>query len=227
MFTRLAGLALAAPRRLAGAGLLALIVFAVIGGPALGRLNAPRAFDDPGSQSTLAREQIERATGHGAYPEVVALVAASPSSAQVSRVAGEIRADQAVASVTVPPAAGGSPLVSRGGRQTLIPVVLKAGVSQNGVVDRLAADFRRDPAVLLGGDAVAARQAGQQATRDLGLAEAITFPMLALLSLLIFRGVAALLPLAVGTVTLRRLHQRLAISETPSQPRIPAPAARS
>lgn len=129
MFTRLARLAAAAPRRLAGAGLLTLIAFAIIGGPALGRLNAPRAFDDPGSRSTLAREQIERATGHGAYPEIVALVNAPPSSPQVARAAGVIRADPAVAAVTVPPASGGSPLVSRSGRQTLLPVVLRAGVT--------------------------------------------------------------------------------------------------
>jgi len=201
MFPRLASIALAAPRRLSLAALLLLIVFAVIGGPALGKLTAHRAFDDPGSQSTQAREQIEQATGRGAYPEIVALVKAPPSSAEVTHAVAEIRADPAVASVTVPPSDGRSPLVSRHGRQTLIPVVLKAGVDQNAAADRLTSDFRNNRAVSLGGDAIAARQAGQQATRDLGLAEAITFPLLALLALLIFRGVAALLPLAVGAVT--------------------------
>src|SRR6266545_1376839 len=183
MFTRLAGLALAAPRRLAGAGLLALIVFAVHPGPGADRARH-RARRLPGGRRAGGSIAVQRPgqPGGGRDP-------CRPGRGQCHRPAG-------------------------GGR-------LAAGLP------RLAADFRRDPAVLLGGDAVAARQAGQQATRDLGLAEAITFPMLALLSLLIFRGVAALLPLAVGTVTLRRLHQRLPISETPSQPRIPAPAARS
>ncbi len=41
-------------------------------------------------------------------------------------------------------------------------------------------------------------EVNQQATRDLGLAEALAFPLLAILAFLIFRGVAALLPLAVG-----------------------------
>jgi len=219
MFSRLARLAAAAPRRLAGAGLLLLIAFAIIGGPALGKLNAPRAFDDPASQSTLAREQIQRATGHCAYPEIIALVKAPPSAVQVARAAGKLRADPAVASVTVPPPSGGSPLVSADGQQTLLPVVLRAGVDQNAVADRLTGDFRHDPAVLLGGDAVAARQAGQQATRDLARAELITFPLLALLSLLIFRGIAALLPLTVGAVTvtgtftlLRGVNAALALS---------------
>ena len=80
MFTRLAALAAAAPRRLAGLGLLALIVLAVFGAPAVGKLKAPQAFNDPGSQSTLAQTEIQHATGHDAYPEIVALVNAPPGS---------------------------------------------------------------------------------------------------------------------------------------------------
>jgi uncharacterized membrane protein YdfJ with MMPL/SSD domain len=201
MFTRLAAVAAARPRRLAGLGLLALIVLAVLGAPALGKLDAPQAFNDPGSQSALAQTQIQRATGHDAYPEVLALVKAPPSSSAVAYAVRVLGADPRVASVTVPPPAGNSPLVSRDGTQTLIPVVLRAGVVQDTVVKRLTSDFASDRAVLLGGDAVAARQAGQQATRDLALAELITFPLLALLALLIFRGLATLLPLAVGAVT--------------------------
>ncbi len=201
MFTRLAALAAAAPRRLAGLGLLALIVLAVFGAPAVGKLNAPQAFNDPGSQSTLAQTEIQHATGHDAYPEIVALVKAPPSSAAVAHAAAVIKAGPAVASITVASPGARSPLVSRDGTQTLIPAVLRAGVSQDDAVKRLTSDFASDPAVLLGGDAVSARQAGQQATRDLALAELITFPLLALLSLLIFRGIAALLPLAVGAVT--------------------------
>ncbi len=79
--------------------------------------------------------------------------------------------------------------------------MLRAGASQSDAVKRLTRGFKDDHAVLLGGDAVAAEQASQQATRDLGLAELITFPLLALLAWLIFRGIAALLPLAVGAVT--------------------------
>jgi hypothetical protein len=59
---------------LPGLGLLALIALAVSSTPALGKLNAQDAFNDPGSQSTRAQTQIQNATGHDAYPEVVALV---------------------------------------------------------------------------------------------------------------------------------------------------------
>ena len=50
----------------------------------------------------------------------------------------------------------------------------------------------------LGGADVAGKQVGQQALSDLGFAEALAFPLLAILAVLIFRGVAALLPVAAG-----------------------------
>jgi len=198
MFNRLASLAAAAPRRLAGLGLLALIVLAVFGAPALGKLYAQDSFNDPGSQSSWAQTQIQNATGHDAYPKVLALVKAPPGSAAVAHAAAVLRADPAVAGVTVPPPGTGSPLVSRDGSQTLIPAVLRAGINQKTVVDRLTGDFRTDPQVALGGDAVTNRQTGQQAVKDLALAELIALPLLALLSVLIFRGIGAVLPLAVG-----------------------------
>jgi RND superfamily putative drug exporter len=113
-----------------------------------------------------------------------------------------LRADPAVANVIVPRPGAGSTLVSRDGGQTLVPAVLRAGIDQNTVVDRLTGDFRNDPQVVLGGDAVTNRQAGKQAIKDLAQAELIALPLLALLSVLIFRGVGALLPLAVGAVTI-------------------------
>jgi uncharacterized membrane protein YdfJ with MMPL/SSD domain len=52
--------------------------------------------------------------------------------------------------------------------------------------------------VLLGGADVASVQTGKQAQSDLGFAEAIAFPLLAVLAFFIFRGIAALPPIAVG-----------------------------
>src|SRR5260370_19443754 len=165
MFTRLAALAAAAPRRLAGLGLLALIVLAVRGPPAVGKLNASGAFNDPGSQSTLAQTQIAHATGRDAYPEIVALVKAPPSSAAVAHAAAVIKADPAVASVTVPSPGTSSPLVSRDGAQTLIAAVLRSSASQDDAVKRLTSDFRNYPAVLLGGHTVSSPPARPPATR--------------------------------------------------------------
>src|SRR4051812_15866085 len=99
VLTRLAALAASHPRRLALLALAAFLVAAVLGAPAPGRLDAQRGFDDPGSQSALAREQIEHASGQGADAEVVALVRAVPGSAESGRVARVLRSEPAVAHV--------------------------------------------------------------------------------------------------------------------------------
>jgi uncharacterized membrane protein YdfJ with MMPL/SSD domain len=219
VLSRLARRAVARPRRMLVLSLVAFVVVAVLGGPAPGRFEAPRAFDDPGSQATAAREQIERATGAGASAEVVALVKAPPASPEVARVARELRADPAVASVAPPPAHGDSPLRSRDGRQTLVPATLRAGQATNSVAERLRDRFDGDEAVVLGGTAIAGSEVSAQATRDLARAELLAFPLLALLALLVFRGVAAALPLAVGGLSvlgafavLRAVNEALVLS---------------
>ena len=179
-------------------GAVLFVVVGGIGGPAPGSFGASNAFDDPVSQSTRAREQIERATGEAASAGVIALVRAPRSSMVVEGVARTLRADPGIARVAVPPPSGPSPAVSADGRQVLVAATLRAGASDTDVVKRLQKALAGDHAVTLGGDAVAGQQVGNQATSDLAIAELIVFPLLALLSLLVFRGVAALLPVAIG-----------------------------
>ena len=179
-------------------GGLLFVVVGVIGGPAPGSFNASNAFDDPGSQATRAREQIERATGEAASAGVIALVRAPRSSAEVARVARTLRADPGIARVALPPPSGRSAAVSRDGRQVLVAATLRARASDSDVVKRLQHAFAGDKAVVLGGSAVAGQQTGSLATSSLAIAELIAFPLLVLLSLVFFRGVAALLPVAIG-----------------------------
>ena len=195
---RLANLSCSGPRRMAVLGGLLFVVVGVLGGPAPGSFNASNAFDDPGSQATRAREQIERATGEAADAGVIALVRAPSSSAEVARVARTIGADRGIARVALPPPSGRSAAVSRDGRQVLVAATLCAGASETDVVKRLQHAFAGDKAVVLGGSAVAGQQTGSLATSSLAIAELIAFPLLVLLSLVFFRGVAALLPVAIG-----------------------------
>ena len=195
---RLANLSCSRPRRVALVGALLFVVVGVIGGPAPGSFGASNAFDDPGSQATRAREQIERATGEAASAGVIALVRAPRSSAEVALVARTLRADPGIARVSLPPTSGPSAAVSRDGRQVLVAATLRAGASDDGVVKRLHNAFAGDHTVALGGTAVAGQQTGAQATSSLAIAELIAFPLLALLSVAVFRGVAALLPVAIG-----------------------------
>ena len=97
-------------------------------------------------------------------------------------------------------AGGATPaeLVSRDGRSTYVPITLRDGADADALVERL----ERVPGVALGGPEIVNEQAGEQVQEDLARAELLAFPLLFLVSLLVFRGlVAALLPLAVGMVT--------------------------
>jgi uncharacterized membrane protein YdfJ with MMPL/SSD domain len=186
------------PRRTAVLALLLVLLAAVLGGPVASKLNARNAFEDPSSQSARARTQIERATGVESSAGVIALVHAAPSSATVSAAAQTLRHDAAVASVTSYADTHDAALVSKDGRSTLLAASLYSSAEPNAVVDRLTKDFAANHAVRLGGPDVSMRQTNLQATKDLSFAELLAFPLLALLALLIFRGVAALLPLGVG-----------------------------
>jgi RND superfamily putative drug exporter len=217
MSQRLASIATAHPRRFGLVALLTFLVVAVIGSAAPGSFDVSRAFVDPGSDSTHARDQIEAAGGQSAEPAVVALVAAPPGSAEVAKVAKTLEAEPGVGQVTRP--VPGSPLVSQNGGQSIVTATVLTAASESDVAESLMDDFDGEAGVELGGNAIGQAQVGEQATTDLATAELIAFPLLALLTFLFFRGVAALLPLAVGATTvlgafavLRAVNEALAIS---------------
>jgi uncharacterized membrane protein YdfJ with MMPL/SSD domain len=222
MFSLLANLALRSPRRVAAVSVVFFIIAGVIGGPAAGMLNARNSFEAPSSQSSLQMRTIERATGEEPSSGVLALVKAPPSSPVVASTARAIARVSGVARVVTPPATRGgaaSGLVSRSGRKSLIAVTLYSAPNANRIVKAIEARLRGRPGVLLGGGDVAGEQITSQATRDLGFAELLAFPLLALLGWLIFRGVAALLPVAVGGISvlgafvvLRLVNAELALS---------------
>jgi len=183
---------------------VAFIAAGVYGGPAAGLLKARNAFVAPSSPSARAQQTIERATGAEDGPGVLALVSESPASPTVAAVARTIRAVPGVAAVTTPPpgaAAGRSPLVSRDGRSSLIAVTLRAAPDPNAVVSSIETALHGRREVVLGGSDVAGKEISAQASKDLGFAELLAFPLLAIIAWLIFRGVAAVLPIAVGGVS--------------------------
>lgn len=201
MLARLSSLGLRHPRRVAWAALVVLIASAVFGGPAASVLERDRDFEAPGSESWNARVALEQATGTATEPGVLALVAALRADARVHAVADRLRADPAVASVVVPPPTGEHPLVARDGRQTLVLATLKADTDRVAAVERLEDAFARRPGVELGGPDVGIVQVNRQAAEDLAGSELLAFPLLVVLTFLVFRGVAALLPLAVGVLS--------------------------
>jgi uncharacterized membrane protein YdfJ with MMPL/SSD domain len=196
MFRSIARITVQRPRLIAALAAVLVIAAGVYGAPATGLLNATNSFQDPSSPSSREQALIERVTGAEPSAGVLALVPAGQASPLLARVAAEIAGVRGVAKVVSPPGSGASPLVSRDGRRSLLAVSLKADASANDVVGAIATRIPHD--VPLGGTDVAGKQVGSQASKDLGFAELLAFPLLALMAFLIFRGVAALLPLAVG-----------------------------
>jgi RND superfamily putative drug exporter len=198
MLTRLANLGLGHPRRVIGVALAFFLVAGVIGGPAAGLLKARNGFQDPGSQAAQAQRLIQRATGAEAHPGVLALVSAAPGTPAVASAAVTLRTVSGVASVATPTGRHDPALVSRDGRSSMVAATLRSAPNPNDVVKRIEAAFKGRHDVRLGGTDVANEQVVAQANSDLALAELLAFPLLAVLALVIFRGVAAVLPLAVG-----------------------------
>jgi len=176
------------PRRTLLAVLLFVVVAGVLGGPVAGALKSSGGFVAPGADSEVAIERIEAATGTQADAGIVLLVDA-PSRVRLAAVAGRLARIPGVVSTATPGPAGG---------RALVTATLGAGADDDAAAQDALDAFagRRD--VTVGGPAVASVQIGGTVSADLGRAELIAFPFLILLSLVFFRGRAALMPLAVG-----------------------------
>jgi uncharacterized membrane protein YdfJ with MMPL/SSD domain len=181
---------------------------AAFGGPLVTLLDSDDDFEDHASESVLARDAVERASGRSGSPDLVVLVrlgadADSPAATQkIARVAGALR-DPGVADVIA--YRGGEPpeLVSRDRRSTYLLATFRSGVDEDALAERLQVRVEREPGVTAGGGQLAFAQVSEQVQEDLARAELLAFPLLFLLSLVVFRSVvAALLPVIVGATTI-------------------------
>jgi RND superfamily putative drug exporter len=188
--------------------LVTVLLAGAYGGPVVGLLDTDDDFEDAGSEAVVARNTVERVTGRSASPDMVVLVRlgapveSRPAQEKIARVAGALR-DPDVADVVA--VRGGEPaaLVSRDGRSTYLLATFAAGTDEEETAERLQERVEREPGVTAGGGQLAFTQVGEQVQEDLARAEALAFPLLFLLSLVVFRGaVAALLPVAVGATTI-------------------------
>jgi uncharacterized membrane protein YdfJ with MMPL/SSD domain len=202
MFTFLARLASTRPRRVLVATGVFFIVAALLGGPVSSMLNADGdSFSDTGAESAQALELIEHASGTKASPEVIALMK-SDDSAALAATRAAMSKDPAVHAVVGGPDAG-EPFVSRDGNQTYLAALYKAGTDSDEATERLRHKLGEIDGVMVGGEGVAYQAVNEQVEKDLVRAELLAFPLLFLAALWVFRsGVAALLPLLVGALTI-------------------------
>ncbi len=212
MFAALADRAFRQPRRLLVVAGILVAVCGVLGGPVAGKLSTSNSnFEDAGSESIRARHLIEEHSGISPDISLIAVVRAGASlrtpaaRRRVESIAATIARDPAVARVYDLYTTGSSTFVSKDGRSTYLAVAFKpvsAGQAET-AAKRLDKELSKQPGVLVGGAVLSGTQVGTQVGKDLGKAEALVFPILFLLLLLVFRGVvAALLPLLSGIVAI-------------------------
>jgi RND superfamily putative drug exporter len=200
------GLARLAQRRgrlvVLGAALFFLLAGALGAGVA-DRLD-PYGAEDPETESVRADERLERA-GYRDTDVVVLIEDVGVRSAEgrerIEEISGRLAANADVAEVSSFATTRSRDFVAGDGRSTYVTATLqpteddRRQEAAEAIVDELAGE----PAVLVGGPAVAQAQVNEQTEQDLRTAELYAFPILFVLSLLFFRSlVAALLPLLVG-----------------------------
>ena len=189
----------ARPRRTLLSTLVFVVVAGVIGGPLAGALKSSGGFAPPNSDSQVATNMLQRAAGTEPAPGIVLLVNTprGPAAAhtRIADIDTQLRGVPGVVS-TVAPAD-----VARDGRHVLVTGTLSAHADDKQAAKAAEAAFAHDRDVTVGGPAVAGEQINASVTHDLGFAELLAFPLLIALSILFFRGRAALMPLAVGVVT--------------------------
>ncbi len=167
-------------------------------------------YTTPGAASTQTGEQLRRALGYDPEPGLMILArTASPQDAArvpraVGRLLARVRGDPAVAQVTSAFGRGGlSVLLSRDRRASVLLVHFRSA-DENRLAAPLARLTRlREQGLHLqfGGYAVGTLELNRIAREDLVRAELFAFPLLALLVLLIFRGLlGAAIPLIVGAI---------------------------
>ncbi len=210
MLTRLAALAARRPRRILLLTALFLVVAGAFGGPVAGLLSTGDDFSDPSAESVGAYDRLERAAGGDAAPSVVVLVATGAdvrtdpgARARLERVDRRVAADPEIRAAISYADRPDPAFAARDGRSAYVAGFVRAGGDPDDAVERLTDAFAGDRSVIVGGEAAAGSAVGEQVSEDLARAELLAFPLLFLLSLLVFRGlVAALLPLFVGLLTI-------------------------
>jgi uncharacterized membrane protein YdfJ with MMPL/SSD domain len=176
-------------------------------------------FTDSSSESEVATGKLTRALGYDANPGIVLVVRApgggplnvtSPAvRRQVSSLSAEVAKAPYVGRVVNPlrDRRAGAELIARDGESLVVLGYLSTadredagGVAAEAVqtaVDRSRLD------VAMGGYAASFNEVNDQTKTDLTKAELIAFPLLALLLLVVFRGVvAAAIPLLIGGISI-------------------------
>jgi putative drug exporter of the RND superfamily len=215
MFARIADLTWKHPKAvLLTIGAFTVAAFALGGGVAA-HLKAA-GFSDPNSESKRSQDLLIERAGYAAEPWIVVLIAPPRGTGplplrsprlrgEVRRLAARLRSIEGVGHVDNPLDGGPPQLVARDRRSLLLSGFLSSSdvdVASNAAEEATQSLRAPNLEVTVGGGAAAFNEANDTVREDLNKAELIAFPVLAILLLLVFRGVvAASIPLLVGAVS--------------------------
>src|SRR4051794_20249995 len=211
MLSRIALLAVRAPKRILVVAGLLLVGAAVFGGPVASHL-LTGGFTDPGADSTKASRLIDDRF-HGGQANLVFLVTAPGGvDSSAARAAGthieqalERRTDwlSFATSYWTSPAGPAATMRSTDGKYGLVVTHVRGNDNDIQIrAGKLTDELGRSTGgatVKVGGAALAYHQVNDQTKKDLALSEAISIPLTAIALILVFGSViAALVPLAIG-----------------------------
>ncbi len=184
---------------------------AVFGSGLFGSLKSG-GFNDPASESSRAQTLLDAKLG-GATPDIIILMSNSSMRASdatfadaANQLLDKLKARPEVASVTSYYSTHNTSLLSRNGHETFAVVQLKA--KDEGAKEK---DFKTIQPLItsqtietqVGGNVAVNVAVDKQVSSDLERAEFITFPIVAILLLIVFGSlVAASLPLVIGGVAI-------------------------
>lgn len=178
------------------------------------RLTLNPGWDAPGSGSALADERMRTELGRDAAPVVVLFKPTANGPQQVDDPAYRTAVDAALAPLYENPqvqrvdtwyTTGNAALRSHDGHMTYAVAHLRKGGDEGVGAYRTLRESLTSSVldIALGGELAVYVDVREQLDRDLRLAESVSFALLAVLLVWVFRsGVAALLPLIVGGVTI-------------------------
>lgn len=210
MLSRIAHLAITAPRRVIAVAVLVMIGAAIFGVPVIRHLSAG-GQTDPNAESSRASALLSQKFDQGDLTMVIALTSDAGARGPQARTVGtELVARlknspdvSEVQSAWTAPREAVSAFISKDGKTGLIVAAISGGESdaQRNAM-RLSEQLVHDRdgvTVRAGGDATVYWQVNAQTQRDLFLMESVALPMSFLVLVWVFGGlIAAALPVAVG-----------------------------
>ncbi|MEW2218999.1 MMPL family transporter [Streptomyces sp. NPDC006990] len=212
MFERIAELAIRRSRLVLTVAAVVVALMGALGAGAFGKL-LTGGFDDPASQSSRARDVIERE--FGGETNLVLLVRApdgrvdDPAAERTGRsLVSDLKAAQELGKVVSYWDTGSAALRSEDGREALVLARVKGHDAEQQenterVLDTYGGTYQDTLTIQAGGSAGVGHEMGPQTEEDLVLAESIAVPLVLVLLLVVFGTVvSALLPLLIALIAI-------------------------